>query len=66
MMIGASGSGALLQRVFGNALTKSLGDSAERREVSIFLSHSDFPERLLTLPRLMGKMPANGFFLHLC
>ena len=62
MMIGASGSGALLQRAFRNALTKSLGDSAERREVSIFQLHSDFPERMLTLLLFMGKCLLMGSF----
>ena len=36
IMTGASGSGALLQKTFSNALEKRLGDSAQEREVINF------------------------------
>ena len=45
MMIGASGSGALLQRTFRNALEKTLGDHAGMSEVSICNRTWFSPER---------------------
>ena len=50
MMIGASGSGALLQRTFRNALVKNLGDHAEMSEVNICNRTLIFSERTLPLP----------------
>ena len=50
MMIGASGSGALLQRTFRNALVKNLGDSAEMGEVSICNHTLIFSRRMVPVP----------------
>ena len=50
MMIGASGSGALLQRTFRNALVKKLGDQARMSEVSICNPTPIFSRRMLPLP----------------
>ncbi|KAK0513525.1 hypothetical protein JMJ35_004511 [Cladonia borealis] len=50
MMIGASGSGALLQRTFRNALEKTLGDHAGMSEVSICNRTLVFSRRMLPLP----------------
>ena len=50
MMIGASGSGALLQRTFRNALEKTLGDHAGMSEVSICNRTVVFFRAMLLLP----------------
>ena len=49
MMIGASGSGALLQRTFRSALMKSLGGHAERSEVSVLYCTLIYSGRMLPL-----------------
>ena len=50
MMIGASGSGALLQRTFRNALENTLGNHAGMSEVSICNRTLFFSRRMLLLP----------------
>lgn len=65
MMIGASGSGALLQKTFRNALEKSLGDRAEASEVSVFSCTLALCRKQLLLPMNTEKPPANRFYVYL-
>ena len=62
MMIGASASGALLQRTFRNALVKSLRGRAERSEVSIFYRTLIYCRKMLPLPWARGGCLLAGFF----
>ena len=61
-LIGASASGALLQRTFRNALVKSLRGRAERSEVSIFYRTLIYCRKMLPLPWTRGKCLLVGFF----
>lgn len=62
MMIGASGSGALLQRTFRNALVKRLGDRDGMSEVSIPYDSLTFFRRILLLPKVHEEGVLIGSF----
>ena len=65
LMIGASGSGALLQKTFRTALEKSLGDRADASEVSVFCCTLALSRKILLLPMNAGRILANRFYVYL-
>ena len=65
LMIGASGSGALLQKTFRTALEKSLGDRADASEVSVICCTLALSRKILLLPMNTGRIPANRFYVYL-